>query len=80
MKNPDVSLIGMMCSCFWQDGQIHKVPGSKADIFKDKHLSLAQKRVLMRFVKNTSEAMQGSGPLKVYDSNDIVNQSSDWNE
>lgn len=54
-----------MCSCFWQNGLVRKVPASRADVFQDTSLPLLSKRVLMRFLKSTQEAVQDSGLLKV---------------
>ena len=53
------------CSFVWRDGKIRSVPASRADIFKDRSLSPSDKRILMRFLKNTVDALNGEGPLKV---------------
>jgi RAB protein geranylgeranyltransferase component A len=38
-------------SFIWRDGKMNAVPASRADIFRDKTLSLSDKRFLMRFFK-----------------------------
>lgn len=55
-----------ICSYYWDDGEIRKVPGSKSDIFQDRNLAPSSKRFLMRFLKSTLEAMHDLGPLKVF--------------
>ncbi|GIL64912.1 hypothetical protein Vafri_18748 [Volvox africanus] len=47
-----------------QDGGIHPVPAGRADIFRDRRLSLSDKRVLMRFIQGCVEARGGQGHLK----------------
>ena len=41
------------------------VPASKSDIFRDRSLSLGEKRLLMTFITTAVEAAQGRGRLKV---------------
>ena len=41
-----------------------QVPASRADIFQNTDLSPSSKRNLMRFLKNTLDAIEGKGPLK----------------
>lgn len=41
-----------------------QVPASRADIFQNTDLSPVSKRSLMRFLKNTLEALEGKGALK----------------
>jgi len=34
----------------WQDDELRRVPGSKEQVFKDKEISLMEKRRLMKFL------------------------------
>ena len=52
------------CSLYPQAGRLLPVPASRREVFEG-GLSLADKRALWRFMKGTSEALQGSGGLKV---------------
>lgn len=47
------------------DGRLQPVPASRADLFADRSLSLADKRSLGRFMAACVEAAEGSGRLKV---------------
>lgn len=47
------------------DGTLQPVPASRADLFADRALSLADKRSLGRFMTACVEAAEGSGRLKV---------------
>lgn len=53
------------CSYVYQGGQPQPVPASRADLFADRALSLADKRSLGRFMAACGEAAEGSGRLKV---------------
>ncbi len=57
-------LIALLCSYFWQDDKMRQVPASRADIFQNADLSPVSKRSLMRFLKNTLDAVEGRGSLK----------------
>ena len=50
------------------DGQgklnLQPIPASKSDVFRDKSLSIAEKRSLMTFLTSALEASRGSGRLK----------------
>ncbi len=56
-------LAGSYC---WSGERLQSVPAGRADVFQDRSLSLASKRMLMRFLKNLQDAMEGRGPLKVH--------------
>jgi RAB protein geranylgeranyltransferase component A len=43
------------------------VPASKSDVFRDRSLSIPDKRALMAFLNSSMQAAQGEGPLKVRD-------------
>ncbi|GFR41437.1 hypothetical protein Agub_g2124 [Astrephomene gubernaculifera] len=47
-----------------QDGALQPVPAGRADIFRDRRLGLADKRLLMRFIAGCVEARSGQGHLK----------------
>lgn len=49
----------------YRDGRLSPVPAGKSDIFQDRSLKVADKRVVMRFLNNVVQAGQGQGPLKV---------------
>jgi hypothetical protein len=53
------------CSYILQDGKLRPIPASRGDIFKDKGLSLKDKRSLMTFLATCMEAVDGKGPLAV---------------
>jgi RAB protein geranylgeranyltransferase component A len=55
----------MHCSYVWRGGRCLRVPASRADVFKDRSLSPADKRALMRFLQNAQAAAAGQGPLLV---------------
>ncbi|GAB4822847.1 hypothetical protein N2152v2_009893 [Parachlorella kessleri] len=47
------------------EGQVLRpVPATRSEVFKDRSLSLAQKRALMKFLKACSEALAEQGPLQ----------------
>lgn len=47
-------------------GQLRPVPASRADLFADRALPLADKRALGRFLSACLDAQQGLGRLKVH--------------
>ncbi|KAK9851131.1 hypothetical protein WJX84_002509 [Apatococcus fuscideae] len=49
---------------FWNGRRLQSVPAGRSDVFQDRSLSLTSKRMLMRFLKNLQDAMEGRGPLK----------------
>jgi hypothetical protein len=55
------------CSYVYAEGALQPVPASRADLFADRALSLADKRSLGRFMAACVEAAEGSGRLKVSD-------------
>ena len=61
---PPCSDSPMQCSCFLEEGRLASVPASRKEVFESR-LSLADKRALWRFLKGTSEALQGTGSLQV---------------
>lgn len=61
-----LSLPTTHCSYLWRPpGTLAPVPAAKSDIFTDRHLGVADKRALMKFLKGVVEAEGGEGPLKV---------------
>ena len=50
---------------FWNGRQLQGVPAGRADVFQDRSLSLSSKRMLMRFLRSTQEALEGRGSLLV---------------
>lgn len=58
--------INVICySYIWQGGRLQPVPASKGDVFRSRSLSPSDKRLLMRFLKACSDAMEGQGHLVV---------------
>jgi hypothetical protein len=58
-------VLHVFCSYLYLDGRLLPVPASRADLFADRALSLADKRSLGRFMAACVEAAEGSGRLKV---------------
>jgi GDP dissociation inhibitor len=53
-------------SYVWRAGGVPQaVPASRAAVFRERSLSPADKRCLMRFLTNANLAIQGQGPLQV---------------
>ncbi|KAG0565458.1 hypothetical protein KC19_8G191800 [Ceratodon purpureus] len=52
---------GVEASFIWRDGQMTAVPASRSDVFRDKTLSLADKRFLMRFFKLVADYTDSEG-------------------
>lgn len=48
----------------YQKGALRPVLASKSDIFKDRSLSLSEKRSLMKFISDCVAAVAGGGPLQ----------------
>ena len=61
-----------VCSYVWRNSALLPVPASRKDVFQTS-LGLAEKRSLWRFLKNTSDALRGQGPLKVH-----LSSSAPW--
>jgi len=52
----------------WQDDGIRRVPGSKEQVFKDKEISLMEKRRLMKFLMFSGGEFEDDAILKGKDS------------
>lgn len=60
------ALVLCPCSYVWSTGALRGVPASRADIFRDRSLSPADKRALMRFLHSSGQLLQQAGPLQVH--------------
>ena len=52
------------CSCVWEQGRLSPVPASRKEVFEH-GMPVGDKRALWRFLKGTSQALEGQGSLQV---------------